>query len=139
MKTMILALAVAASANGFALTAFPQGSFHGQGRWSDSTGKSGQYSVETKTSANSVASHYRFGSETRDWNFSAAFKQGFFDVMSGGRELGQGYCQSVQCHYQVDFGGGSLEETLTFVDGKLYKVGSKKVSGITISWEEALE
>ena len=63
---------------------------------------------------------------------------GFFNVASGdeGNLSGAGYCMDVQCHYEIS--SSKLEETITFVGDKMYKLGSKMDHGKVVAWQEAL-
>ncbi|MBK8201172.1 MAG: hypothetical protein IPK68_02190 [Bdellovibrionales bacterium] len=46
---------------------------------------------------------------------------------------------SVQCHYGISFGDTELEETLTFYQDHFYRIGSKRVNGKIVTWEESME
>lgn len=121
------------------------GHYVGTGQWHSADGKAGQYQVETtignSPNTPSVQSTYDYDGQRQVWDFTMLFKSpGFFAIASGGggegNVNGSGYCLDVQCHYEVP--GSNLEETFSFVDGKLYKIGSKTQHGKTLVWQESL-
>ena len=118
------------------------GKYSGTGDWSAEDGSSGHYRVTTSVmgaAISSISTVYTFDGKTETWEFSILpTTNGFFKIVSGaeGQIVGEGYCYEVQCHYAAF--DGKLEETLTFVDGKLYKVGSKAFGASRIKWQEAL-
>lgn len=58
--------------------------------------------------------------------------------MSAIDSASRGYCYEVQCMYSAGEGQAKVDETLTFVENMLYKIGSKLVPGIgKIAWVEA--
>jgi hypothetical protein len=50
----------------------------------------------------------------------------FFDVKIEGKVVGSGYCYGIQCHYGVYHAAtkSMTEETMSFVDEKIYTLGS---------------
>jgi hypothetical protein len=116
------------------------GTYQGEGQWRDNAGNSGEYSVRTEVSPDQVQSEYRWSAETRHWGFAMQNQSvGFYAITDNFGSSGSMYCYSVQCHYEFNTARLTTEETLSFVDGKLYKLGSKRMpNGLVISWEEAL-
>ena len=140
MKNVIVGMGMLLCASGIALDQFPEGSFKGHGRWKSADGESGTYTLNTEIKGDLMSSKYQYDGKEEEWTFTAKFdKNSFFPVMVDGGEVGRGYCYSVQCHYEVRIGEMHLEETLTFDQGKLYRLGSKVTAGHRIAWEEALE
>jgi hypothetical protein len=113
------------------------GAYAGGGEWRSAAGQSGSYSVTATVTGDTIASVYRYGDREERWSIALVpTGGGFVDVTSEGSKVGSGYCYDVQCHYTAF--DGQLEETLTFYEGSLYKLGSKVVDGQRIMWQEAL-
>lgn len=113
------------------------GSYKGHGRWKSADGQSGAYDVATTVKDGVISNTYDFNGKSKSFTMEAKLdSKGFFPVLINGTIVGNGYCQSVQCHYRLDSG---MEETLTFDQGHLYRLGSKTENGKTITWEEALD
>jgi len=137
MKTIFLTI-LFASGTTFAMPNIPDGSYEGKASWKDSQGNQGRYDISIEVEKEKVRSTYDYGSSTIVYEFTArADANGFFAVESNGQDVGSGYCMNVQCHYTAKFGDMELEETLTFWQGRLYRVESKKVNGLFVAWEEA--
>lgn len=113
--------------------------FMGQGQWRDSEGHNGVYKVETTFANDAITTNYTFEGGARSMSMKTAkISDGFYDLSLGLDRVGTMYCMEVQCHYTVSTGG--LEETLTFYNQKLYKLGSKQgQNGVVITWQEQLE
>ena len=138
LKSILIALLIGSSAN--ALPTIPDGTYEGAANWKDSQGRSGQYKVSTYAQGSAFLSSYFYNTGKAIYAFRMEETgHGFFDVMYDGKKVGEGQCLSVQCHYTAHFGDVVLEETLTFWQGNLYKMGSKKINGVTVTWEEALK
>jgi hypothetical protein len=116
------------------------GNYEGKGQWRDSSGNSGEYTVETIISSEEIESRYGWASGSRNWGFSLQNQSvGFYAVTDNFGTEGKMYCYSVQCHYEFVSAHLTTEETLSFVDGKLYKLGSKRMpNGTVVTWQEAL-
>ena len=54
------------------------------------------------------------------------------------QEVGAGYCLGIQCHFEIIIEGTPIEETMTFLQDKLYRAGSYSVEGETAAHEESL-
>ena len=141
MKTQIAGIAllfsnIALASQGTALVA---GSYSGHGDWRDNSGQVGSYEITTTVNSDSISSDYQFDGQTTNWTLElVANGNGFFDVAPGSSTPGKMYCYEVQCHFNAS--GINLEETLTFYDSKLYKLGSKTIAdGTTIMWQEVLQ
>ncbi len=120
----------------------PQGNFIGEGLWRDTT-QQGGYRVETHLSGDRIETIYNIGAndEKKYTMIFAPSENGFFTVKVENEEIGKGYClkQAQVCHYEIKVGELKLEETLTFLDGKLYRFGSKERSGHYVMWQEEQE
>jgi hypothetical protein len=129
------------SASAMAMTALPDGSYSGKGEWKDQAGAKGDYTLTVKVAKNTLTSVYNFTGGSKTFIMEAPLDQnGFFPVNSGGKQVGSGYCFSVQCHYTIAIDQLTLEESLTFYQDHLYRTGSKTDgSGKTIAWEEATD
>ena len=140
MKMWLGTLGFLVSTSVFAIAQFPEGNSVGGGSWKDGAGKSGEYKVEMQIKGNTIRSVYQWEKKEEVFTFHADFKpNGFFAVKMGKDVVGEGYCGDVQCHYNVAVGPFRLEETLTFREGNIYRLGSKVVDGHQIVWQEALE
>jgi hypothetical protein len=143
LKSILFSLFLGSFAQ--ALPTIPDGTYEGGANWKDSTGRTGQYKVSTYVKDSAMLSSYFYNTGKAIYAFRMEETgNGFFDVMYNGKKVGTGHCMQVQCHYSADFGGVKLEETLTFWQGNLYRVGSKEVpvgggETMTIAWEEALK
>lgn len=139
MKALI-ATFIFASSSAMAMTNMPDGTYQGEGRWSDNQGETGHYEVSVNIESDTVSSSYSFDSgQTGEYEFQttgSAHSQ--FDVLVGGIRVGEGYCMSVQCHYSISLGNKVLEETLTFYEDNLYRIGSKRLDSVVITWEESM-
>jgi hypothetical protein len=140
MKSLLIMSILFSSTLAFAM---PKGTFNGTGQWESSDGKNGTYTVTTTFDANRFHSSYNYDGKEVQYDFSVQItnKGSFsesFDVLFSNQKIGSGYCLSKQCHYQTSFAG--LEETLTFHENFLYKMGSKDTgNGTTVMWQEKLE
>jgi len=63
----------------------------------------------------------------------------FFDVMAGADKVGHGYCYEVQCHYEMTTKEEHTETTFSFVDGKIFSLGSSAQEGFSVAWQGAGE
>lgn len=138
MKSILTALLFIGS-YAMAMTTLPEGSYQGQGRWADGKGQTGGYELEVTVRSDVVSSAYDFDGQAKTFAFEAKLDaNGQFDVLVGGQKMGSGYCKSVQCHYSISFGETDMEETLTFYQDHLYRLGSKRENGKAITWEESM-
>jgi hypothetical protein len=139
LKSLVLSLIFAASASALAFPTIPDGNYSGHGRWKDTAGHTGNYTVETTVANGVISQNYRYARGGARFVLTTNLTgHGFFAVMENGQKIGDGYCQSVVCHYSAAMSGANLEESLTFWQGNFYRVGSKKIGDLTISWEESL-
>lgn len=127
-------------------TCFHLGAGKGKGTWVQRSAKatsSSPYSVEGKIENDEYDFHYVWDNGHKaQINFKVRCEgDGFFEILdrSGQVAAGQGYCLGQTCHYSTVFDGGRVEETITLVDGKYIKTGSKIVEGERIAWREDLE
>ena len=114
-------------ANAYA-AGIPEGRYAGRGQWK-SPQKEGTYKVETVIGRDTIATSYSMpdGSK-RTANFRlTALENGNFKIKSHGQLIGHGYCldRAEVCHFEIKMSGLELEETLTSMNGKLYRFGSK--------------
>lgn len=138
MKLLIASLLLAGT-TAMGMTNIPDGVYQGQGRWSDNSGHFGSYEISTKVKGNIVSSAYTFGTQKKQYDFEVKpSSNGHFDVRVSGQKAGEGYCLTVQCHYTAAFAKTKLEETLTFYQDNLYRIGSKDENGAVITWEESM-
>lgn len=137
MKNLILTGAIFMMVSTTALAAFPVGKYKGRGHWQDDKGRAGVYDILAFSNGTSIESTYSFNSQTKSFKLEVTNdKNGFFDVTIAGNRVGEGYCMTVQCHYTLP--ASSLEESVVFWNGHLYRVGSKVENGLKIRWEEDL-
>ena len=119
----------------------PDGAFKGKGIWKSETTQ-GSYTVSSVISGTAVDSKFTLsdGSQ-KEWKFDMdPTSAGFFHVKVSGLEVGHGYClEKVQvCHYEVKIEKLVLEETVTAMEGKLYRFGSKDEGSGRIVWQESM-
>ena len=137
MKIILLTILLATGTT-FAMPNIPDGTYQGKAAWKDSKLNKGYYSVRTEVKNNKFKTRYNYSGKMSEYEFSVDLQEGgFFKVMSGEQQVGSGYCMTVQCHYKASFTGAKIEETLTFWQGNLYRVGSKIVGSHVVAWEEA--
>lgn len=119
------------------------GSYQGSAQWMGMSGSQGQYEVSVTIKDHSIESHYQYDGQSYTLKLDLGFdKHGFFKVMIDGMEVGSGYCAGIQCHYSLETlapGAQEVEETLTFVENRLYRIGSKGTGEGKVAWNEALE
>lgn len=137
-KSIVLSTLALIAGSAMAMTSLPDGSYNGKGFWKDQDGKTGTYTVQTQIKSNVITNTYDYNGQSKSFTMEAPLDQnGFFPVKMNGASVGDGYCMDVQCHYSVS--ADQLEETDTFYQGHLYRLGSKVVAGKKIVWEEALD
>jgi hypothetical protein len=140
MKRMLGILSAIVVSTSYGMSGLPDTQAQGAGAWKHTAGPKGDYTVEMTIKDNHVHSVYQWKDGGETFDFVAEFKKnGFFTVNSEGHAIGEGYCGDVQCHFNVRVGAFELQETLTFQDGKVYRLGSKTVDGGKIMWQEALK
>ena len=130
--------ALIAFTSGMAIASKPQSAvYNGSGHWRNSVMESGTYEATTTVAEGSISSNYTFNGQTISWNIKMLpDPTGNFDILVDDKKVGSGYCLEAQCHYQIE--EIDLEETLTFIDKRLYKVGSKSKAGVKVVWAESL-
>lgn len=140
MKKLILTALILAGSHSWSMTNMPEGVYQGQGQWRDNQGQSGHYDIRTTVQANVVSSIYLTGESSKNYEFKAKEgSNGQFDVYVNNYPVGQGYCMTVQCHYEISFGDAVVEETLTFYQDHLYRIGSKQTGDKSVNWEESMK
>lgn len=121
------------------MTRLPDGSYQGKGDWYGASGHSGAYMVVTKIESNELTTSYQFDNQKETLTFHVVFdSSGTFVIEMKSAVVGKGYCMSTQCHYSIQSPNVDMEETITFFQGHLYKLGSKTVNGEEVHWEEAM-
>lgn len=119
----------------------PAGTYSGEAIWKSASSQ-GSYKVDSKIQNNQFQSQYTLpDGSSKTWNFEMVETgNGFFKVTSNNKFIGQGYCleKVTLCHYSIEEGNFSLEETLTIQDNKLYRFGSKGDESGRIVWQEVL-
>lgn len=140
MKKLVSVLAILVWTTGaLGVTSLPEGEYIGRARWKDNQGNTGAYKKEILIQGGQVASDYIYVEGKRKYVFHATLDaQGYFPVLIDGKQMGTGYCGSVQCHYSVSIGSTITEETFTFKDEMLYILGSKTLGDKVVIWEEVL-
>ena len=121
----------------------------GQGEWRDSNGMKGTFDSTMVVARDKVVSTYAIkvpGAgvvETFATDYGMVLKAGeSFAVTSNGSEIGTGYCvDQLICHYQANFYGIALEETMVRTSAKtVRRFGSKVLpNGVTVTWDEILK
>lgn len=135
-KTILLAMTLF-SMTGWGMAQFPEQAYNGKGLWKDSSGKTGKYHVRMVATGTRLSGVYDYSGKRVNSSIEAKFNQhGGFDVSVSNKPVGHGYCLSVQCHYSLNFGEVVLEETVTFLPGRAYRIGSKLVGDTKVYWEE---
>ncbi len=163
LKTVALALGLAAASTSYGYTNLAGKQFTGNGHWIKPTGEQGTYSVTTTIANTRVAKHqamnitsaYNFGERKMTTTLTAVFNQknGYHDMMVTTRnadddkqtltKVGTGYCIHDVCHYNAVIDGIAIEETITVVRNQMHKIGSKSITKddgtIRVSaWDENL-
>lgn len=141
VKSLLSAVSICLTlaSTSFAGDAITPGKYVGKGSWKDQQGNSGHYDVVTTVLPNKFASSYVWPEGGREFAFDLSVSDnGFYQLVISGRNVGSMYCGHVQCH--LDFPQAQVEETITFYDGHLYKIGSKPDGkGGKLMWQEMLE
>ncbi len=117
------------------------GVYKGHGKWV-SNNATGDYQVKTIIDGESVQSTYTLpDGSIKEWTFKIEPNGKFFKVVVNSTNIGQGYCldKATVCHYELNVGNLRLEETMTFLDGKFYRFGSKEDESGRRFWQEAME
>ncbi len=144
-------LALSLFANHNPISEFPSGQYLGEGHLVYTNGAEASYATYATINSDELNFSIVRGGELFAYNLYFEFgENGFFTVTATenryGEETthyGQGYCQSVQCHFSFDLDNGRVEETLTFAtwENKIYTIGSmyyydENGDQQAISWEE---
>jgi hypothetical protein len=159
MKSMfylVASLAIAYGAYTAPITSFPEGSYLGMGTYITLDGTGDSFASYASITANAwQITQYRDGGiYVYDYNFTID-NYGFFSVevvdnSDPSNPLtynGNGYCESVQCHMEVDLNdNNTIEQTVTFHPGgtNIYVLGSIRPSDAGsneqpfVSWEETM-
>lgn len=144
MKYLLIALFALSAQSALAAsgTPLPDGSFKGEGHWK-SQKTQGAYRAETQIRGDKIEAKYDSSQGKFQWSFETRQKaNGFFSVLAEGHIVGDGYCldHAKVCHYEVKVGSLNLEETLVYLEGHLYRYGSKQAEGeAKVFWQEALQ
>ncbi len=116
------------------------GKYSGKGWWKDGDGNKGEYTVEVTIANHQITSKYAYASKNEEFSFKADIDEnGFFEVKNGDEVIGEGYCMGPQCHYEIADDDVELEETMTFYNDHLYRVGSKSLEDDDYVWVEVLD
>ena len=137
----VLFLGASAFGHGFKL----DGEYVGHGTWKSIDGSRGKFEMSATvtsdkdgvTSKESVVIHLPDGTEKKieeEWTATNE-KNGFFEVHVKGVKVGSGYCRIKQCHLQTEDKGDASEETNTFHNGHIYRIGSHTSKDKTIAWQ----
>lgn len=138
-KVLLTTIALIAGSHAGAAV-IKDGSFTGKGDWKDQAGNKGQYEADVQIQNNRISSVYRFPSSSMTVDLQLEVDNNeFFKVSMNGQEVGSGYCIGIQCHFSVTVEDCTVEETMTFYDNHLYRLGSKTEGGTLITWVEALD
>lgn len=117
------------------------GHYSGQGL-SKTVKAKGVYTTTVNVTDKSVEASYQMtDGSNQTWNISLQdTAAGFFNVLSGGKKLGTGYCleHAPVCHYEISMKHLKLEETLVQEGNKIYRFGSKDEGHGRIMWQESL-
>src|SRR5438309_1719961 len=117
MKTQFLTLALTVLSASVSHADIRPGTYVGHGQWKSEGGLTGEYQATAIASADEIKSEYTYKDKARNFTMKLVQKgQGFFDILSEGKRIGDGYCMTVVCHYTVTAPEVSIEESLTFVD-----------------------
>ncbi len=141
MKAVILMSLMSVSAQAGSIA---DGVYAGTGAWNSKTSQ-GEYQVSTQVKGSKISTLYTLSDgSVKNWDFELVQDGSkFFKVVSGGVEMGSGYCLDHVdlCQYEVSFTTPSqtfkLEETLLTQDGKLFRYGSKNDGNETVMWQES--
>lgn len=137
MTKCVLLISFFLSTGLLAMDGFPLGEFSGTGvkRFPDGTSKN--YEVTMKSTGMALDFTYVFpGISPIGFSLAMTFeKNGFFKVGN----IGEGYCGEKMCHWQVSLGADDVEEwTLTFIENRVEKLGSRIHGTAKNFWEESL-
>jgi len=142
LKTAALSIALA-TLTGSALAsndpAPKDGAYRGKGSWKSADQQEGSYTVQADVTGDTIASSYSYNGQTQSFVVKLDRKPNGFLVVRDveGKKIGTGYCIFIQCHYEVP--SSHLEETLTFWEGHLYRLGSKGKGANRVMWIEDLK
>ena len=138
MKSLVTFVALMFTVSASAMTAFPAGEYSGTGTWKYMDGTTGTYEVTMKVEKDQISSTYQFGDAVLEYTMRAVFNQnGFFSLNDTDTVVGNGYCYSVWCHFDVPSDG--IEETVVFIGDEAYRLGSKKKGSKHVVWNEDLK
>lgn len=149
---MIMLWTITSIAHHDPITELPLGIYLGEGSYIRSDGEEGTYASHAKVSSYEVDLSLVRDGELFTYNLDFDFDaNGFFEVHAtehaiDGQELthqGYGYCASVQCHYTIPLTNRVIEETITFWEENIYKLGSMRYKDADgedqiFAWEERL-
>lgn len=141
-KLLLLALlfVIPAIAN---IKDIPSGTYKGQGYWKDVNGNKGNYSIEMVIEGTMLIQTLVFetGGVVKDSSLANFNSNGFYELLDLETKavIGSGYCGSVWCHGTFQSQGLSdAEETMAFVDGNIFRLGSAiGEDGAKFFWEDA--
>lgn len=139
------------------ITEFPAGTYLGLGRLSFTNGSHGvatEYASYAIFKEDELSLYIGRDGDLFSYNLTFHFTDsGFFTVQAHENQLdddgelliyeGWGYCQTIQCHFDVDLGDRQIEETITFSiwENEIRTLGSMRYSdengdAQAMSWEE---
>lgn len=118
-----------------------EGTYSGNALW-HSVQTNGTYKTVSTVKKNEIKTKYQLpDGSIKEWNFQINESTNeFFEILSQGVQLGNGYCleKAPVCHYQFSVGQLKLEETIVQEGNKIYRFGSKDEGRGLISWQESL-
>jgi hypothetical protein len=121
------------------------GDWTGGGGWKANDGTKGRWEMtsnvktdkDSMTVKESTTIHIPGAADKKmdsEWT-TTNLKNGFFDVQVKGAKVGTGYCGVKQCHLSWTDTDGSNEETITFHNGKVYRLGSHTLKDRVVAWQ----
>ena len=115
------------------------GVYKGEGNWRSGS-ESGRYQVEAQITNDEIKNLYHWADQRIEFNVKTQNTSAWEFLLKNykNQPIGLGFCMGIQCHYELKK-GSDLEETLTFYQGHLYRLGSKRIQARLISWIEDLQ
>ena len=151
-KVLLIAFTLALAAFSHQpITELPAGNYLGEGNLVSTLGSEYTYASYASISSDRLNFTIVRDGDLFSYDIHFAFDDnGFFTVRATedtGEDIvihdGYGYCQSVQCHFDIETDTRKIEETLTFKswEGKLYTIGSMRYvdengDEQALAWEE---
>ncbi len=154
-KSLLLLFSFAFTAFSFndPLNSLPTGSYLGEGRIVTTAGGAASYASYAEFDGSQMSLFVARDGTLFGYDLTFEFSNnGFFTVEATENvngtltnHYGDGYCQSIQCHFHFETDTRVVEETLTFAhtENKIYAIGSMRYFDENgdeqmMSWEEQL-